>query len=331
MQDPKNLTPGEPHDAVTKLKRERAVYTSRRWREWFTYHFERLGISARQLNAAASAVPTWDKEQRKLVTPEIGAQNVGTWIREGKPTPRAEMAYRIGEGLRLCSVDDATASGPVAMHAAGYGREMLRFLRALARSRAGARNAVVLYCLLPAVNAKLDYCDSSFPFGRIYNYKEAQDYFAQGAKLVDEQDRLQLEAEKQRVQQNRERDAHEYRENLTEKFERYQKAFELMFYIEDVRPPRETNLNAADAHSGFVMPTVDALYKSCLLEYAMCESWWYSQRWATNAHPFVLARLKDVLGVYFANLDPIDPTIEGLQMVPEDEVFADFHFEEFPK
>lgn len=331
MQYPPNLTPTEPRDAVTKLKRERAAYTSRRWKHWFTLHFEHLGVSARRLNAEASAVPTWDNAQAKLVTPEIGAQNVGTWIRSGTPVPKAEMAYRIGEGLRRCRPEDATASGPIAMHAAGYGQEVIQFLRALARTRAGARNAVVLYCVLPAINAKLDYCEESFPFGRIYRYEDAERNLVLGAKLVDKDDAIELDAEIDRLRQNRRREEYEYQEQLADKFLRYQEAFELMTHIEDVRPPRPTNLNQADAHASFLNVTVQALYKHCApLEYAMCESWSYLFRWATNAHPFVFTRLKDALNPYFANLDPIDSTIEGLELVPVDEAFTDLT-EGFPR
>lgn len=188
---------------MPKVKRERAAYTSRRWKAWFTLNFERLGVSARKLNAEASAVQTWDRTTGKTVTPTIGAQNIATWMRDDTPIPRAEMAYRIGEGLRRCQPNDASASGPIAMQAAGYGLETIQFLRALARSREGARNAVVLFCLLPLVNAKLDNCEASFPFGRIFGYADAEKNVALGARLIDEEDAHQIAVERERLLQNR--------------------------------------------------------------------------------------------------------------------------------
>lgn len=308
---------------MSRQRKNWRAYSGQRWQLWFTAQFQRLGVSAKKLAATASDVPIHDsaapgRSSRRL----IGAQKIATWMRDGTPTPTAETAYRIGEGLRRCNPASATASGPLAMHAAGHGRETLQFLRALAYTRAGARNAVVLYCLLPQVNSALDYVKSSYPFGAFCRDQQANENVMRGAQIIDEEDACQLHAEAQRQQKVSWR-SHNDGGDSDEKFRRYQAAFELMSHFRDARPPRPTNLNQADALAGFLIGAIDEYYKHIFpFEYAMCESWWIMQRWAHNAHPYVFEKLRTSLERYFMNLDQIDPHIEGLELVPIDEIFS---------
>lgn len=196
MQYSEVVTPGRAQSTVTRQRKDWRAYSAQRWQLWFTPQFQRANISAKKLAATASEVPLHDSATPgKSSTRLIGAQKIATWMRDGTPTPTAETAYRIGEGLRRCNPINATASGPLAMHAAGHGRETLQFLRALAYTRAGARNAVVLYCLLPHVNAALDYVKSSYPFGVFCRDQNVNEHVVRGAQIIDEEDARQLNAE----------------------------------------------------------------------------------------------------------------------------------------
>lgn len=268
------------------------AYREYRWRRWFRPEFERAGIAARTLAKQYFEVPFWSSKKGAVTKTHINSDVIAKWINGAMHVPDASTAYRIGEALRLLTPDDATASGPIAMHAAGHCKETLQLLRTLAHTPAGARNAVVLYCLLPKVNGWLDFGRTDRAYGVFYDSPEYAAYGSEGAKHIDAADcRLG-----------------EKPEESEEKFSRYQKAFEEMTLGKELRSG-PSGLYLADSVASVQVEVLDVYYERFgdNFEGAMLECWIAMLRWAFLAEPSVIDSLADDLRVYFLSATTRDP------------------------
>ena len=243
------------------------------------------------------ARPWNDAESRGTITPG----RISSWLRNPRSFVEAHTAFRVGEALRECEIASdgfgPKACGPFALHAAGHLWHTIRFLKELARDRAGAREAVVLFCLLPEANRWL-----TQPEGVANRQTD-------GFKTVTlgDVEQLYMASIDYEMRPTYLLQPDHYPEIGAHRFELYNSAWKRVRTNagDPDFTPRESHLFMAWEFATALLNFADALQCCWPVEEAAREVWWIMQRWAALADPMTFRRLRDRLDGYFLDLGQV--------------------------
>lgn len=286
-----------------------------RWNRWLNLQFDELQGGVSREDVAKKATRLFRSHRiydHKKSENQVKGGRILDWLRDKNSRVVPYTAYRIGEAIRHCEAKTdqygPRSCGPIALHAAGHYRETIALLRELAIDRRGAREAVILFCLVPESNLWLETGFEDTP----------QSAAASGFRTVILGDLEQLYMKWAKTESPRRHyfeHPEAYPELTARRFGLYNRAWRRVMAggSDPTFSAHDLPLQQAWWFATAVLQFMSELQKHWGPEEAALEAWWMMRRWALRADAMTYLRTQDRLEGYFSRLDAAEIGLDRME------------------